>query len=327
MSLSPGPASRATSEGSSSEDLSAPLYVAWQLTNECNFSCLHCIEGSGPGKAMSDELGRAESFEVLSKIVDAQVPYVCLSGGEPMLHPYFFELAEAFCARGVGLKVETNGSLLTQEACRRFRAMGVKAVQVSLDGVTEESFSRLRRRGRLEHAVEGLRRLREAGVCGEAIYSPTRFNAEEIGRAVDLAFGLGARSFYTGRTMRAGNAERSWDRLTPSEEQYAAFFGVVREKAAEYEGRMRIYYHEMGIIEELKYRLDHPAALFILLPNGKVKLINTLPFVCGDLRRQSLDEVWAAYRRAWKDPRVRSFVGDLEKDPGRIAELHRWIEL
>ena len=37
-------------------DLSAPLYVAWQITNECNLACLHCIEESGPGKAFHDEL-------------------------------------------------------------------------------------------------------------------------------------------------------------------------------------------------------------------------------------------------------------------------------
>ena len=35
------------------EDLAAPLYVAWQITNECNLACLHCIEESGPGKAFA----------------------------------------------------------------------------------------------------------------------------------------------------------------------------------------------------------------------------------------------------------------------------------
>ena len=47
---------------------------------------------------------------------------------------------------------------------------------------------------------------------------------------------------------------------------------------------MRVHFHEMGLLEELRYRLHHPAALLIVLPNGLVKLINALPFVCGDLR-------------------------------------------
>ena len=47
------------------EDLAAPLYVAWQITNECNLACLHCIEESGPGKAFRDELTESQAFEFL----------------------------------------------------------------------------------------------------------------------------------------------------------------------------------------------------------------------------------------------------------------------
>ena len=50
---------------------------------------------------------------------------------------------------------------------------------------------------------------------------------------------------------------------------------------------MRVYFHEAGLLEELRYRLQHPAALLIVLPNGLVKLINALPFICGDLRHTS----------------------------------------
>ena len=31
---------------------------------------------------------------------------------------------------------------------------------------------------------------------------------------------------------------------------------------------MRVHFHEMGLLEELRYRLQHPAALLIVLPNG-----------------------------------------------------------
>ena len=101
-----------------------------------------------------------------------------------------------------------------------------------------------------------------------------------------------------------GNAVKTWHRLAPSEEQYAAFFGVLHAKTEEYRGRMRVYFHEMGLLEELRYRLHHPAALLIVLPNGLVKLINALPFVCGDLRRQSLEEIWAQLPARLDDPRV-----------------------
>jgi len=305
----------------------APLYVGWQLTNECNLSCLHCIEESGPGKAFPDELGREQALDVLGRLARAQVPYLSLSGGEPLLHGAFWELAEAAAAAGIEVKIETNGHLLSPEGCARLRRIGVGAVQVSLDGAARASYERLRARGSWDKALASIRELRRAGVSVEINFSPAKFNAGEIAEAVDLAFHLGAVGFYTGRTIIAGRAARTRGLLEPSAEQYEEFFKTLREKARQYEGRMRVCYHEMGLVEELKYRLENPAALFIILPNGKVKLINALPFVCGDLRRQSVGEVWKAFLEGWRSPEVAEFVHALERDPGMIGRLHEWTEV
>lgn len=310
-----------------SEDLAAPLYVAWQITNECNLACLHCIEESGPGKAFKDELSVEEFRGVLDQFIKLEVPYVSFSGGEPMVHPHFFEMAEYFCASGGQLKVETNGHYLTPENCRRLAAIGVKAVQVSIDGGSKETFNRMRVLGQFDVVTQGTRNLRDAGVPVEVNFSPTHFNVHEIGPAVDLAFELGAYSFYTGRTMYTGNAVKTWRKIVPTEEQYAEFFAALKEKTEEYRGRMRVYFHEMGLLDELRYRLEHPAALVIVLPNGLVKLINALPFICGDLRTQSLTQVWSNFQRSWQDPRVAQFVDDLAADPRKTSTLHEWIHL
>ena len=73
--------------GASAADLKSPLYAAWQLTNECDLCCLHCIEGSGPGKAFPDELSKEEAFRIADQLLAAEVPYVAFSGGEPFLQP------------------------------------------------------------------------------------------------------------------------------------------------------------------------------------------------------------------------------------------------
>jgi MoaA/NifB/PqqE/SkfB family radical SAM enzyme len=316
-----------TSAGAEAEDLAAPLYVAWQITNECNLACLHCIEESGPGKAFADELDAAKVFAILDQLMDHDVPYLSFSGGEPMLHPQFFEMVERVCARGAQLKIETNGHYLSVENCERMKELGVKAVQVSLDGASARTFNRMRVRGDFDKTVDGLRNLRAAGVPVEINFSPARFNVDEIGAVVDLAHELGAYSFYTGRTMYTGNAVKAWRHLEVSGEDYQRFFDVLRQKADEYRDRMRVYFHEAGLLEELRYRLQHPAALLIVLPNGLVKLINALPFVCGDFRDQTLQEIWANFRRAWRDPRVARFIDDLAADPGKTRTLHQWVHL
>ncbi len=310
-----------------SEDLSAPLYVAWQITNECNLACLHCIEESGPGKAFRDELDRDQVFGVIDQLMDNEVPYLSFSGGEPMLHPHFFEMVERVTAKGSQLKIETNGHYLTPDNCRRLKDLGVKAVQVSLDGASSATFGRMRVRGEFDKTIDGVRNLAQAGVPIEVNFSPASFNVHEAGRVVDLAFELGAFSFYSGKTMFTGNAVKAWRHLALSDEEYAQFFQTLAAKRDEYQGRMRVSYHEAGLLEELRYRLQHPAALLIVLPNGLVKLINALPFVCGDLRTEPLPQVWGNFRRAWNDPRVAKFVDELAVDPGRTSTLHQWVRV
>jgi MoaA/NifB/PqqE/SkfB family radical SAM enzyme len=315
------------SKAAASEALAAPLYVAWQITNECNLACLHCIEESGPGKAFPDELDRDAALHVVDELMANDVPYLSFSGGEPMLHPHFFEMVERVTSRGSQLKIETNGHYLTPANCARLGKLGVKAVQVSLDGATSATFGRMRVRGEFDRTIEGIRNLVAAQVPVEINFSPAAFNIHEAGRIVDLAFELGAVSFYSGRTMFTGNAVKAWRHLAVSEEQYSSYFRTLAAKRDEYRGRMQVNYHEAGLLEELRYRLRHPAALLIVLPNGLVKLINALPFVCGDLRTESLKTVWANFRRAWRDPRVATFIDELAVDPGRTRALHKWVRV
>ncbi|MBS0640472.1 MAG: radical SAM protein [Acetobacteraceae bacterium] len=310
-----------------SGSLRAPLYVAWQLTNECNLACLHCIEESGPGKAFHDEMTKEQVFNVLRQIAEEEVPYLSFSGGEPMLHPHFFEMVEYICDRGVELKIETNAHYLTPEACRTLKDYGVKAVQVSLDGTTPASFNRMRVRGDYHKTIEGMRNLQAAGVPLEINFSPTSFNAHEIPEAIDIGLSVGAISFYTGRTMYTGNAVKTWPKINPTEDQYTDLFALLRQREEQHRDTMRIHFHEMGLLEELRYRLHNPAALIIVLPNGLVKLINALPFVCGDLRKQSLTEVWSHFQEAWQDPRVADFVDQLAADPNATSKLHKWVFL
>ncbi len=83
----------------------------------------------------------------------------------------------------------------------------------------------------------------------------------------------------------------------------------------------------MDVIEELKYRLQCPSASLLVVPNGKVKLIGPLPFICGDLKKQSLGRIWENYKKAWKKPEVVEFTNKVIADPKLLAESNNWIEI
>ena len=141
-----------------SRHLGAPLYVAWQITNECNLACMHCIEESGPGKKFKDELSESQVFDVLEQMMALEIPYLSFSGGEPMTHPSFFAMVEYVCARNTQLKVETNGHYLDPENCARLARLGVKAMQVlTLHGLGEIETDIENRHGKLLLVVDPLK--------------------------------------------------------------------------------------------------------------------------------------------------------------------------
>ncbi|MEW6363811.1 MAG: radical SAM protein [Acidobacteriota bacterium] len=312
--------------GTSYSDFDAPLFVAWQLNSACNLSCLHCCEEVGD-HLFSDELTPEEVTFFLKQIVDLRIPYVAISGGEPLLHPRFFEISSFLRAHGTSLKVETNGLLIDRQVANRIGALGFRSVQVSVDGSTPQTFRMMRPNGDWEKVVEACDHLVAAGVTTEIVFVPSKFNIHETGDVIEMAYRMGTYGFYTGKIMRIGRAARNWDLLCPTETEYEKFFDVLKEKQTKYDGKMKIYYYPYDVVEELRYRLDCPAASLLVIPNGKVKLIGPLPFVCADLRRHSLSEAWQRYKRAWREPEVVTFAKRVVEDPRLLGEANKWVEL
>ncbi len=323
----PGPDGelRAILQGSSFDDYQSPLFIAWQINSACNLGCLHCCEEAG--QAMPDELTKEEALDFCRQIIDLDIPYMAISGGEPLLCPHIFDVCELIRSNNISLKIETNGEFIDEETAHKLAALKLRSVQVSLDGSTPQTHEQLRLRGDWKKAVEACKYLIEDGVNTEIVFVPTKFNIHEIGQIIDFAYSLGVYGFYTGKTMRIGRAAQNWDILCPSDAEYDKFFGVLQEKTAEYEGKMKVYHYPYDVIEELKYRLECPSASLLVVPNGKVKLISPLPFICGDLRKEDLSQIWENYKRAWSQTEVIEFTRKVIDDPKLLAESNNWREI
>ena len=276
---------------------------------------------------MPDEMDKEQAFDFCRQIADLDIPYMAISGGEPMLCPHIFDVCELIRSNGISLKIETNGEFIDKDTAVRFAELKMRSVQISLDGATGETHEKLRKRGDWEKAVAACKLLIKNDVNTEIVFVPTQFNIHEIGDIIELAYSLGVYGFYTGKTMRIGRAAKNWDIICPSEEEYAKFFDVLQEKTEKYKGKMKIYHYPYDVIEELKYRLEKPSASLLVIPNGKVKLIGPLPFICGDLKKKSLKEIWEDYKEAWKKPEVIEFTKKVIADPNLLAQSNNWIEI
>lgn len=302
-------------QGASIEQYGAPLFLAWQLTNRCGARCITCCEESGPDKAWADELTPDEAIGLARRIIAFDIPYVAFGGGEPLAAPHCWQLFELLSGAGIALKLETDGSHIDDTAADRLAALAVQCVQISVDGATATTHERVRPGSSFAAATAAIQRLSERGLLPELVFVPNRLNIHECLDAYDLADSLGCAAFVTGPMMRIGRAAANWERIACSDEVWQKTVYALNEHATSRNAPTKLSIYPWDILTEMERRLNSPQAMLLVVPNGKVKLLNALPFAPADLRRDSLAQAWQAYRAAWGASEVRDFVTACRTDP------------
>lgn len=302
-------------EGVSVDEYHAPLFLAWQLTNRCSANCLACCEESGPDKTWADEFGADEALALARRILDADIPYVAFGGGEPMGVAYFWDILELLAGAGVSIKIETDGRYIDDNNADRLAALAIQCVQISVDGAMPATHERVRPGSSFASATGAIARLAERGIAPELVFVPTRLNIHEAAAAYDLAANLGCRAFVTGPLMRIGRAARDWDRLAYNAAAWKETVATLELRAASSDARTKLAIYPWDILTEMERRLESPQAMLLVVPNGRVKLLNALPFAPADLRTDSIGHAWQAYLDAWRSPEVRTFVSACRLKP------------
>jgi len=313
--------------GRSIDSYATPLFLAWQLTNRCEARCLACCEESGPDKGWPDELGREDALALTRQVVDQGIPYVAFGGGEPLGVAHCWDIFERLAAAGTAIKLETNGSLIDDAAASRLNDLGVGCVQISVDGATAATHERMRPGSSFAATLAAIDRLAARGTAPQFVFVPTRLNIHEIVPAYELAARHGCSAFVTGPLMRLGRAAAAWDGLACDEATWREAAAALQQRAAAMGSPMALYIYPWDIVTELERRLESPQAMLLVVPNGKVKLLNALPFAPADLRRESLADAWRAYRAAWQLPAVRDFIGRCRADPGLLRHANETWDL
>jgi heme d1 biosynthesis radical SAM protein NirJ len=186
--------------------------VIWNLLRRCNLTCMHCYSIS----ADIDFPGELSTQEVLGVMEDLQafgVPALILSGGEPLLRPDLFEIAQRAKALGFYTALSTNGTLIDPTLSTRIAGAGFDYVGISLDGL-EQTHDRFRRKaGAFQRALNGIRLCRDTGVKVGARFTLTQDNAADLAGLLDLIEAERIDKFYLSHLNYAGrgNVNRKRD--------------------------------------------------------------------------------------------------------------------
>ena len=319
------------------EELRKSPHLRWlffEITNRCNLNCVHCgssCNSNGQSLTVSD-------VENTLKSISEDKPAVCLTGGEPMLHPQFFDIAECVNSMGFSWGMTTNATLIDDVAAERLKHVGMSTVSVSLDGM-EQSHDRLRRRqGAWKSALRGLRALQNAGFEPQVTTVLHRGNLYELDRIYELLCDMGITSWRPINVEPIGRACESSDMLL-SPEQFSYLLSFIREKRFDHRCKMEVTFgcsHYLGVENERMVR-DHyflcGAGILTasVRSNGDIcaclDIENRPELVQGNIRTDQFMDVWLNRFHVFRRDRTEDCIKCMECPERYICggdSTHTW---
>jgi uncharacterized radical SAM superfamily Fe-S cluster-containing enzyme len=190
-----------------------------ELTDHCNLRCPVCYAASGPDRPAYRALAEIESM--LDAIVanEQEPDVVQLSGGEPTLHPQFFEVVAAARRRPIKhLMVNTNGLRIASDPAFVDRLAEHRRgfeVYLQFDSFEREALLALRGVDLREVRHRAVERLNEAGLSTTLVVTLKKgLNDHEVGKIVEFAAAQPCVRGVTFQPVQEAGRLEGWDRST-----------------------------------------------------------------------------------------------------------------
>jgi radical SAM protein with 4Fe4S-binding SPASM domain len=134
-----------------------PHFAILEVTQRCNLQCIHCYVNR---RSQADELSLNEIFSVLRQLADIETYDLLFTGGEPLMHKHFFEMAGYARKLGFDISIYTNATLITEEIADRLEELRPSLIKATLYGHNENVYKKITGRSKMFHtAIAGLRAL------------------------------------------------------------------------------------------------------------------------------------------------------------------------
>jgi radical SAM protein with 4Fe4S-binding SPASM domain len=128
------------------------------LTNRCNLRCKHCCVTA---ESINDSIGKNEMDttgfkKVIDKVIKSSPDRVILSGGEPMIRKDFITLLKYLRSRYNGkISLSTNAILIDEFNVNEI-VQNIDKIDISIDGIDEETCSIVRGKGIFEKVIKAI---------------------------------------------------------------------------------------------------------------------------------------------------------------------------
>jgi radical SAM protein with 4Fe4S-binding SPASM domain len=304
--------------------------IQWHLTEKCNLQCRYCYQDGH----CRDELSLPEIKKVIVEASDMIKAWSAthtgevsrrmnITGGEPLLRQDLFEILGAIKQAGFDTYLLTNGTLVTRKHARELADLGINGVRVSIEGC-EEVHDAVRGEGSFAASVTGIENLIDAGLTVTLNVTLSNLNASSITKVIACGTHVGARKIGFSRFVPSGKGSSLLSQmLSPQQvkELYGSLFSLEIKGFEIVTGdpvasQMKAQPHDDGGNVAISGCAAGVSGLTIQ-PDGTIIPCRRMPISIGNVRRDSLQEIWVA------SP-VLTALRDRNRYRGKCGACKRW---
>jgi len=306
------------------------FFVQLHLTERCNLRCRHCYQSGTRNQELSFAEIRhvaVEVSEMLDTWTDAyDVPFspsFNITGGEPFLRQDIFEILREVGDRGFELYLLTNGMLIDKTKAQRLAELGLKGVQVSIEG-PERIHEEIRGGGSFSSSLKGVRHLLDTGLTVTLNVTLSDINADYFMDMVRLSSSLGVQKLGFSRLVPSGRGSGLLNNMLNKDKVSALYrsIGSLNPKG------LQVITGDPVASQMSDDDKDDSGSFptggcaagisgLTILPDGTVTPCRRLPISIGNVRKDALREIWAT------SPVLES-LRNKHSYKGKCGNCHRW---
>lgn len=291
------------------------LALQWHVTAKCDQRCKHCYmyDSETYNSEIVNELNYSDCIKILNDYkmtieqwgVEGRISF---TGGDPLLRSDFLKLLEYTKNIGIFVTILGNPHHLDYTMAKRLKELGVKAYQVSLDGM-EATHDKLRSEGNFRATLQAINIMKETGLYSEVMFTLSKLNAKDLFKVIKLVAELGVNAFTFDRLVPVGSGATLKNEMFSPKEYRNLLLEVHREYTKlNREGAKTTFvlkdplwlllYDELGLLigkpidNSIIYGGCVIGTALAILADGTVLACRRMPLKIGKVPEQSLRDIF-----------------------------------
>ncbi len=227
-------------------------------------------------------------------------PSFNVTGGEPFLRKDLYEILSEIGSRGFDIYLLSNGTLIDKKKAEILSDLGVKGVQVSIEG-TENIHEAIRGKGSFSASVNGVNNLLDEGLNVTLNTTLSSLNAGHFTDMLELSASLGVHKLGFSRLVPSGRGESLIDEMLAADTVKALYENIFSANTGSYEivtgdpvaSQLRSNPGSSDLGNIPTGGCSAGISGLTIMPDGTLLPCRRLQVPIGNVRKDSLREVWA----------------------------------